>query len=101
MKYIVEFTHTAELEADSAYEWILKDSPINALNWFEGLVESLDSLCSMPERCPIAPESEEVGQEIRHLLYGKFRILFSVSQKTVSILHIRHGAQDRMKRDSF
>lgn len=40
MKFKVEFTEQAELEADLAYEWISKDSPANAVSWFNGLVDA-------------------------------------------------------------
>ena len=101
MKYNVEFTYQAETEADCAYEWIVKSSPLNAYNWFEGLLDAIDSLDSLPERCPVAPESEDVGQEIRCLLYGKFRILFSVEAQTVFVLHVRHGAQEHLTKEIF
>lgn len=101
MHYRVEFTFQAEVEADSAYEWIVKESPTNAQSWFEGLLESIESLSSLPERCPIALESEDVGQEIRNLLYGKFRILFLIEDQTVFILHVRHGAQQHLTKEKF
>jgi len=51
----------------------------------------------MPKRCPLAPENEYYPEEIRQLLYGRrqgrYRILFTIEQRTVTILHVRHGAQ--------
>lgn len=58
-----------------------------------------------PERCPLAPETafftEEIRQllteEIRQLLYGRgrgvHRILFTIKDATVVVLHVRHGAR--------
>ena len=57
----------------------------------------------MPRRCSIIPESDEIGQEIRQLLYGKrtgiYRIVFDVQENAtdgplVRILRIWHGARD-------
>ena len=93
MKYQVSFTEQAEAEADQAFQWISQDSPASAVSWFNGLVDAIESLASFPERCPLAPESEEVQREIRQLLYGKFRILYFIHAKGVFVLHIRHGAQ--------
>lgn len=101
MNFKVEFTYQAETDADIAYDWIFKKSPTNAYNWFEGLLQAIDNLHYLPERCPIAPESEEVGQEIRQLLYGKFRILFSIESQTVFVLHVRHGAQQYLSKENF
>jgi len=43
----------------------------------------------------LAPENEVFDFEVRKLLYGKrphvYRILFTIENETVTILHIRHG----------
>ena len=52
-----------------------------------------------PARCPVAPESRKFPQEIRELTHGKrrhkhkYRILFTVTEKEVHVLHVRHGAR--------
>jgi hypothetical protein len=38
--------------------------------------------------CPVAPESEQLGISIRHLIVGRYRILFTVKGNTVTILHV-------------
>jgi hypothetical protein len=49
----------------------------------------------MPARCALAPENEDFPFEVRQLLYGsghhRYRILFTVEDDVVSVLHIRHG----------
>jgi plasmid stabilization system protein ParE len=35
--------------------------------------------------------------EIRQLLYGNYRLLFTVRDDAVVILHVRHGAREWMK----
>ena len=88
-------TSEAEAESDEAYEWIAKDSPQRAAKWYRGLFDKIESLRDNPERCPLAPENPVFEQEIRQLLYGKrggvYRILFTISGETVSVLHIRHA----------
>jgi hypothetical protein len=53
----------------------------------------------MPARCPLAPESEDLGAEIRLLLHGRknraYKIYFRIHQKTdssgtVEVFHVRH-----------
>jgi plasmid stabilization system protein ParE len=101
MRYKVVFTYQAESEANAAYQWIAKDAPSNAFDWFEGLIQAIETLGSMPDRCAVAPESEDVGQEIRHLIYGRYRVLFAIGDQTVLVLHIRHGAQKYLSRENF
>ena len=47
----------------------------------------------MPKRCPRAPEDGLDGLEIRHLIHGRYRIIFGIDGKTVVILQVRHGAR--------
>lgn len=101
MKYEVRLTELAHAEADFAFKWIEQSSPTSAIEWFNGLVDAVGSLSSMPERCVVAPESEEVGQEVRQLFYGKYRILFSIEKQTVFILHVRHGRQKYLAKENF
>jgi hypothetical protein len=46
----------------------------------------------MPRRCPIAPEGAAFPIEIRQFLYGSYRVLFTVDDSGVHVLHIRHTA---------
>ena len=93
MSFKVEITAQAETELDEAYEWIANESPEKAVEWFNALVDAIQTLQNLPKRCALAPESETVGQEIRQLLYSKYRILFIIRENTVSVLHVRHGAR--------
>ncbi|HZT40560.1 MAG TPA: type II toxin-antitoxin system RelE/ParE family toxin [Chthonomonadaceae bacterium] len=90
---------------ESAYEFIEQQAPEYAHEWAIGLMEAIDSLKTFPGRCAIAPENEFFPQEIRQLLYGKgrgvYRVLFAITGDTVSVLHIRHSAQDTLKPDEM
>lgn len=57
--------------------------------------DALESLTSLPERCPLAPENDAFTATIRQLVVGSVRILFTVSHETrsVHILHIQHQAR--------
>ncbi|WP_260675991.1 type II toxin-antitoxin system RelE/ParE family toxin [[Scytonema hofmanni] UTEX B 1581] len=89
-------------DAEGLYLWIAEDSPARAAKWFNGLFDVIETLASLPRRCPVAPEADIVGEEIRCLLYMKrYRILFCVEDDTVMIYHIRHTAQQWMTREEF
>ena len=68
MTYEVKVTQQAEAEAELAYQWLAKESPEKAVAWFNGLVEAVEALEALPERCPLAPESSVVQRDIRQLL---------------------------------
>ncbi len=62
------------------------------------LRKEIDTLKTMPERCPYAPENGLWGnEELRQLLFqqypSKYRIIYTVQKNKVQILNIRHGAR--------
>jgi plasmid stabilization system protein ParE len=91
--YRVEPTDKALEDAGSAYFWINEQSEAAALRWYEGLMKAFRSLERNPLRCKLAPESAFFEEEIRQLIYGKYRILFTVEGETVFVLRVRHSAQ--------
>ncbi|MDX2042066.1 MAG: type II toxin-antitoxin system RelE/ParE family toxin [Acidobacteriota bacterium] len=99
MGYKVEVTEKAQAETRQAIRWIAEYSPEKAALWHFELTRKLDSLENSPARCPLAPESKTHGQEIRHLLFDKYRILFIIEDETVYVLRVRHQAQDVLNPD--
>jgi plasmid stabilization system protein ParE len=102
MKYQIEISSVAEAETDGAFLNLSQlTSPVKASRWYGGLLEAIESLSVMPNRCSFARENEYFSQEIRQLLYGKgrnsYRILFTILEigevHTVRILHVRHSSQ--------
>jgi plasmid stabilization system protein ParE len=92
-QYLVDFTRAAECEIEEIEEWIGADSPKAAGRWMDGLLAIVDRLERMPTRCPLAPENESHAEEIRQMIYGRYRILFTILPGRVVILHVRHGAR--------
>lgn len=95
--YTVILEAPAIVEAEEAYLYIRQDAPMAADRWFNGLIDAVNSLEEMPRRCPLAPENEFFDEEIRHLIYGAYRILFTIEGKSVHVLHVRHGARRYLK----
>ena len=92
-KYQVEITATAERDALGIYEYIARDSPSHAVEWFREIVKQEKTLSSFPRRCPIIPEASEIGVEYRHLIWGNYRTVFRIHGNTVYIVRIIHSAQ--------
>jgi plasmid stabilization system protein ParE len=98
MTFRVETTAAAEQDADAILDWLLSQHAGAAgFRWFLALQDAIASLAEFPKRCPLAPESAVFPFEVRHLLYGHkphvYRILFTIEDQTVNVLHIRHGRQ--------
>jgi toxin ParE1/3/4 len=96
--YHVELTTRAARDLRALLISIRAHESTVAARWFNGLEHAVKSLRQSPQRCPVAPESG-AKRPVRHLLYGRkprlYRILFEIAedQKTVFVLHIRHGAR--------
>ncbi len=96
MAFRVEISAQAESDAGTILEWLLSQhAGETGIRWFLALDDAIASLAAFPERCPLAAETILFPFEVRQLLYGRnphvYRILFTVEDDTVSILHIRHG----------
>ena len=94
-RYRVNIKPTAESDLVRRYEQIEKESPNNAVSWYLGIIEAIEKLDELAERCPIAPEDIDIQRSIRHLIVGDYRVLYIIEDDTVHVLHIRHGRHDR------
>jgi len=99
MTYQVVIQPRAERDIELAGRWILgqSGSPATALRWARSLRAKISTLKTSPLRCPIDPDSEVYGEEVRVLLHGKgrgvYRVLFMIRRDTVHVLTVRHSAQ--------
>jgi plasmid stabilization system protein ParE len=77
--------------------WIAARDAEAADRWFDSIYNTIGSLELFPERCPLAPEGKFLNSEIREIFHGrrqyKYRILFTVKENEVHVLHVRHGAR--------
>jgi plasmid stabilization system protein ParE len=87
----------AQQDIVEAHQWLEERDPEAANRWFNSLYDTIGSLELFPERYPLAPESCFFNREIREVFHGrrqhKYRILFTVKETEVHLLHVRHGAR--------
>jgi plasmid stabilization system protein ParE len=99
MSYQVTLLPAARRELATIYDWLAKRSPQGARTWFNRFTEALLTLEENPLSCGLAPESELTDEEVRQLIFKtkrgrRYRAIFTVSQDTVHLLHIRGPGQD-------
>jgi plasmid stabilization system protein ParE len=99
MRHRVVVTSTAEANLDDIFRFIALDNPIAADKFVTRLRAKMRSLSRMPNRCPLAPEDGLDSMTIRHLIHGRYRILFTIDANQVSIIQVRHGARLPMADD--
>ncbi len=106
MQYRVMLTDKAEADVESVLKWFSDQRATDAGGrWFAQLMIRLDTLEQHPERCSLAAESEDLGEEVRELLVGrrryKYRLLFRITGRTVQILRVWHGSRDAITREEI
>lgn len=98
MGFRVEIAPQAVFDIDSIFETLRRSAPKAARDWLDGLEDAIATLTDMPARCPLAPENDYFHVEIRQLLYGRYRILFTIAAPDeVWIVHVRHAARQVLK----
>jgi plasmid stabilization system protein ParE len=84
MTYRVIIQPGAEREIKAQAEWIIEQSRSSsrALRWVRGVRANIATLKTKPQRCPVDPDSEAYGEEVRLMLFGKrqrrYRVLFAI-----------------------
>jgi plasmid stabilization system protein ParE len=97
MLYRVIVTPEAESDLRAAYRYIRRHAPRSAREWIRRARQSVKTLSRHPERCPLAQESASFDEPVRELLFGAgnrgtHRIIFVVINRSVYVLHVRHGS---------
>ena len=95
MSFVVRVTRRAASNLGEIAEWLATEGGSEvALRWLDQVQRELSGLCEFPTRHPLAPEDDEVrGPEIRHLVFGSYRVLFLVRDLDVFVLHVRHASR--------
>lgn len=101
MEFTIVITRRAEADIDSAVRWMARHrSETIAARWHIGIRQAIRSLRIEPTRCPIADEAADLGCELREMLHQRrrtvYRVLFTIGENAVTILRVRHAAQDRL-----
>ncbi len=51
----------------------------------------MKQLVAFPAASPLAPENNAFREEIRQLIVGRYRVLFTIRGSKVHVLHVRGG----------
>jgi toxin ParE1/3/4 len=101
MRTKVLLTPQVKQDIEAAYLHIRADAPETARRWRMRLLELIRTLSPFPERHEIAAEAREVGVELRQMLYGNYRILYTLDADAVRVHALRHGARRPLRPDEL
>lgn len=90
-KYSVIIEDSAQADVQGSYDWGRRVwGKAQARKWMNELRAAiLGQLGTIPNGFPFAPESDEFQEEIRQLMVGRYRVLFTIQARTVHVLHVR------------
>ena len=90
-RYVVVFEESAQSDVRESYDWSRRAwGKHEAQQWVRQLRKALkDQLAVIPKAFPLAPEGDEFSEEIRQMVVGRYRILFTIKGRKVHVLHVR------------
>jgi toxin ParE1/3/4 len=88
----IRWTLTAAEDVRLLEEWIARDSMLNAVDFTDRLIGSVEKLESSPLLGRIVPEFNQ--DRPRELIFRGYRVVYSVEVSSVTILRVVHGARD-------
>lgn len=97
----VIITPNAADDLTASWTYLRDHNPRAADEWLTGIRETILALGATPDAHPVAPESRDFDLPICRALYGKatrWRIYYAVIDRTVQVLHVRHGRRSDWQR---
>jgi plasmid stabilization system protein ParE len=102
MRYTVIITDPARDQLlEIARWWAENRSGEQAIRWYDGFCDALQSLTNSPEKHRLARENALFKDELRELYYGlsrrTHRAIFRIDGDVVRVVAVRHLAQDDIR----
>jgi len=90
-RYFVIFEDSAQENVRESFEWGCRTwGKREARQWARQLRSAVfEQLSVVPKAFPLAPENDEFSEDIRQLIVGRYRVLFTIKGREVHILHLR------------
>ena len=87
----VIFEESAQIDLHESYDWGCRTwGKRETQQWARELRSAvLKQLAVTPKAFPLAPENDEFFEEIRQMVVGRYRVLFTIKRRKVHVLHVR------------
>ena len=90
-RYAVVFEESAQADVRECYDWGCRVwGKRETQRWVSQLrIAVSKQLAIVPKGFPLAPEDDEFSEEIRQMVVGRYRVLFTIKVRKVHVLHVR------------
>ena len=102
-RYAVELTDAAmsAIHAQARYIAIDRQEPHNAQRWLQLAWDAIESLETMPKRCPLAEENQNVEYEARLVLVGTKSLIITVDDERATVWVIALRGEGQLSRPEY
>jgi len=89
-RYVVIFEDSAQANVRESFDWGCRAwGKREAQQWAHQLRTAVfKQLAIVPKGFPLAPEDDEFSEEIRQMIVGRYRALFTIKGRNVHVLHV-------------
>lgn len=105
MNFRVILSQRAEADIESAVAYLSRHAPMAVQGWYRRLCLAIQTLEYLPTRCPVLEDLSLPEREIREMSFGKrrgaFRILFTITEDQVQVLHVRRACRGSITREDI
>ena len=89
-RYKVSFAASAEQDLAVEYGWGCRSWGVaQAKKWVRAIKAAINNLKTFPEGRPLAPENGQFPYQVRQLIFQRYRVLYTVTDNTVYVIHLR------------
>lgn len=88
----IHWALTAAEDVRLLEEWIARDSSLNAVDFTDRLIGSVEKLADSPLPGRIVPEFNQ--DRLREFIFRGYRVVYSFEGSFVTVLRMVHGARD-------
>lgn len=90
-RYAVVLEASAQADIGGSYDWGCRIwGKKEAQRWVRKLRTAVyKQLSLVPKGFALAPEDDEFSKEIRQMIVGRYRVLFTIRKHKVHVLHVR------------
>jgi toxin ParE1/3/4 len=90
-RYKVRILPAAQEDMAEIVDYLNTLSPQSALRYYDMLVEKIESLSNMPERCAMARDAQLHLRGYRFMVVGNYLVFFLIVGETVQVRRILYG----------
>jgi len=90
-RYVVIFEASAQANVRESFDWGCRAwGKREAQQWARQLRTAVfEQLSVVPKAFPLAPENDGFSEEIRQMIVGRYRVLFTIKGREVHVFHVR------------